>query len=100
MMSFPLIIKPEAELDIKQAFEWYESKQAGLGRGFVTHLDQTFLSVSQSPESRAVVEQEARLALVRHFPFVVCYTFDGSTVFVHCVFHGHRDPTSWQSRLD
>uniref|UniRef100_B8HPF4 Plasmid stabilization system n=1 Tax=Cyanothece sp. (strain PCC 7425 / ATCC 29141) TaxID=395961 RepID=B8HPF4_CYAP4 len=34
-MSYKLIICPEAELDIQDAFEWYEAQTLGLGSEFV-----------------------------------------------------------------
>lgn len=30
-MSYPLIVQHEATIEIQEAFEWYESKRAGLG---------------------------------------------------------------------
>jgi plasmid stabilization system protein ParE len=33
-MSYRLIISPEAELDIQDAFEWYEAQTPGLGSEF------------------------------------------------------------------
>lgn len=37
-MSYNLIIQPEAEYDIQDAFEWYESQNPGLGSEFVRAL--------------------------------------------------------------
>lgn len=34
-MSYRLIIRPEAELDIRDAFEWYEAQTPGLGSEFI-----------------------------------------------------------------
>lgn len=38
-MSYNLIIRPEAELDIQDAFEWYETQVPGLGSEFVRAVD-------------------------------------------------------------
>jgi plasmid stabilization system protein ParE len=34
-MSYQVIISPEAEFDIQDAFEWYEQRNSGLGSEFV-----------------------------------------------------------------
>ncbi len=34
-MNFELIIRPEAEADIADAFDWYESRVPGLGSEFL-----------------------------------------------------------------
>lgn len=38
-MSYRLIIRPEAELDIQAAFEWYEAQTPGLGSEFIRAVD-------------------------------------------------------------
>ncbi|MCO6454381.1 MAG: hypothetical protein J5I93_03615 [Pirellulaceae bacterium] len=40
-----------------------------------------------------------RQTLVKRFPYVVCYVFEEDRVDVIAVFHGHRDPTVWTSRV-
>lgn len=34
-----IIVRPEAEAEINEAFRWYESKSDGLGSGFMRALD-------------------------------------------------------------
>jgi hypothetical protein len=38
-MSYRLIIRPEAELDLEDAFIWYELQETGLGSEFVRSID-------------------------------------------------------------
>ena len=38
-MIYRLIISPEAELDIQDAFKWYEQGSSGLGSEFVRAVD-------------------------------------------------------------
>lgn len=98
-MPYQLTIGPEAETDIHTAFHWYEGKQHGLGLQFLAQLEITLTSVVESPDSRATYFENARLALVRRFPYVVCYLIEGRSIYVAAVFHGHRDPDSWKRRL-
>lgn len=98
-MSYEIIIEPEAERDLQQAVNWYDEQRPGLGREFVEQVDTIFNTIRKNPELHAVNYRSARLALVRRFPYVVCYAFDGALVNVLAVFHGHRDPHLWQDRL-
>jgi toxin ParE1/3/4 len=41
-MSRELIIRPEAEADIAEAFGWYEARVSGLGSEFLLVLDAAF----------------------------------------------------------
>jgi hypothetical protein len=38
-MNYRLIIRPEAELDLEDAFTWYESQDTGLDSEFVWTID-------------------------------------------------------------
>jgi plasmid stabilization system protein ParE len=98
-MSYNLIIEPEAELDLEEAVNWYNQQRPGLGREFIECVDEVVHRIRDNPETHPVTHRSARLALIKRFPFVVCYTFEDNTVFVMAVFHGHRHPNVWQDRL-
>lgn len=38
-MAAELVIAPEAELDIAEAYIWYEGRRAGLGEEFLSSVD-------------------------------------------------------------
>ncbi len=44
-MSRELIVRPEAEAELAQAFEWYESRIPGLGLEFIRAVDNLFNSI-------------------------------------------------------
>ena len=41
-MIAAVIVQPEAEADITEAFAWYEGRAAGLGHSFVAEVDRLF----------------------------------------------------------
>jgi plasmid stabilization system protein ParE len=98
-MSYPLIIAPEAERELERAVHWYNEQRPGLGRELLACVETAFDRIRRSPELHAVVYRGVRLTLVRRFPYVVCYLFNGETVTVVAVFHGHRDPKVWRERI-
>jgi plasmid stabilization system protein ParE len=97
-MNYPLVITPEAEADMQQASQWYESQRVGLGADFLDRVEKVLDRITFSPEIHAVAYRNVRQTLVRKFPYVVCYILEQDRVDVIAVFHVRRDPSSWQSR--
>jgi plasmid stabilization system protein ParE len=64
----PLIVRPEAESDIAEGFDWYEAKRPGLGIEFFAAVDNAFLTIQQHPLAFAKVHREVRRVLVKSFP--------------------------------
>ena len=98
-MNYKLIIRPEAELDLEDAFLWYESQDIGLGSEFVRAIDNCISMIGRNPLSYSLIYQEARRALVRRFPYSILYLVEEDTVFVIGCFHSKRNPNNWQERL-
>lgn len=98
-MSYSLLIRPEAEFDIQDAFEWYEAQAPGLGSEFVRAVDACLSNVGRNPLAYPIIHKQARRALIRRFPYGILYVFDQETVSVIACFHGKRNPKSWQERL-
>jgi plasmid stabilization system protein ParE len=99
-MVFALEFRPDAEQDLIDARDWYESKCEGLGTSFVDGVDAVIAQLRERPEMYAVVHRGARLARVTGFSYVIAYRFANEEIKIISVFHGHRDPNVWQSRLD
>ena len=49
-----LVIKEEAKNEIKDGYEWYESKQVNLGLRFIESIERCLTSIQQSPKLYAV----------------------------------------------
>jgi hypothetical protein len=48
-MPLELVIAPEAESDIAEAYGWYEGRRAGLGEEFLSSLDGCLESIRLRP---------------------------------------------------
>ena len=99
-MTYALVLQPEAEADLNEAYRWYESQRPGLGLEFLMSVEDVFERICRRPELHAKVYRAVRQTLVKRFPYVVCYIFDDDCVDVVAVFHGHRNPTAWKLRVD
>ena len=98
-MAAELIVAPEAEQDIGDAYEWYEARRDGLGEEFLSCVDACIQAVCRMPEMYEKVHKDYRRGLVRRFPYAVFYEYSGQTVTVYCVFHTSRSPEKWRRRL-
>lgn len=98
-MPVDLILAPEAERDLDEAYGWYESQRAGLGEEFLSCVEATLARVRRGPEAYQVVFECYRRALVRRFPYAVFYEPSHKVVTVYGVFHTARSPERWLERL-
>ena len=98
-MVAELIIAPEAQQDVEEAYSWYEDRRPGLGEEFLGCVDACIQSISRMPELYAKVHEEYCRALVRRFPYTIFYEYTSGKVSVYSIFHTSRNPKKWRSRL-
>ena len=98
-MSAELIIAPEAQQDVDEAYCWYEDRRPGLGEEFLGCLDACIQAICRTPDLHSIVHDEYRRALVRRFPYAVFFECSADKITVYSIFHTSRDPKKWQSRL-
>ena len=93
-----LLLEPEAQADLGEAFLWYETQRLGLGSEFLAEVALVLERIERMPESFAIIRGQTRRALLHRFPYAVFYVFDPDVVGVTAVMHGRRDPRRWQER--
>ena len=98
-MKRTLLIRPEAELDIRDAYAWYEKQMPGLGDNYLMHVDAALMAVQRRPSQYPVIYRNARRCLVRRFPYGIIYVVEDKRILVMAVFHAKRDPRKWQTRV-
>jgi len=98
-VSTNLILAPEAEQDLDDAYQWYEDRRRGLGHDFLERVDASLQLIRRWPEAQAIVWEGYRRALVRRFPCAIFYEVTGSDVIVYGVMHTARDEQKWRDRL-
>jgi plasmid stabilization system protein ParE len=72
-MAPELVLAPEAELDITEAYVWYESRRVGLGAEFLNAVDASMERIRRQPAIYARVHEEYRRALIRRFPYAIFF---------------------------
>jgi plasmid stabilization system protein ParE len=97
-MSRLVVLRPEAEQDLRSARDWYGRQKAGLGDEFAAQVSATFDRVAEMPELFAVHWEDVRACRLRRFPYVVYYRALADRVEVLAVLHASRDSSAWQAR--
>jgi toxin ParE1/3/4 len=98
-VSSRLVLEPEAEADIANAYAWYEAQRQGLGDDFMLCIEAALDAIAHRPRSFPVVHRQTRRALVRRFPYLVLFVELPAFITVVGVFHTSRDPARWTPRI-
>jgi toxin ParE1/3/4 len=95
-LGYSIIIDPRAIREIREAMDYYDEQQAGLGQRFEAELNKNLLKLQKNPFFR-IRYDKVRCLPVKKFPYLVHYTVDeaNNLIFIHAVFHTSRDPAKW-----
>ncbi|GGW90442.1 plasmid stabilization system protein ParE [Salegentibacter mishustinae] len=91
-MGFSLKINSSAQLDLKSAIDWYESKQFGLGKRFLNDFENTLIQIQSNPYIFQL-ENNSRNALLDIFPYLVIFEIDYQEIIILAIFNTHQNPT-------
>ena len=95
-----IIVRPEAEAEVQQAFDWYQEQSEGLGLEFLRAIEACLSGVMRNPFAYMVVEvPNVRRAVVRRFPYTLFYLVDDEAIIVIAVFNVKRQPIDWLRRV-
>mgnify|MGYP000679926731 CR=1 FL=1 len=94
-----ITIRKDAELDIDDAYRWYETNKDGLGDKFLENLTESFRKMKEFPKIYPTVHRNIRRAFVRKFPYGIFYLESEESTIVVAVMHAKKNPTNWRVRI-
>ena len=97
-MKPAVLIRPEAEADLDEAYRWYEQQREGLGADFLLCFEEALEQIRLTPEIYPIVYKQVRRGFIQRFPYGLYYLLESNTIVVMAVFHVSRDPRRWHSR--
>lgn len=97
-MSLPVTLHRAARTEFIEASVWYESKRVGLALEFIAEIDSCVSQASKNPLQFAIVHENIRRVVANRFPYSVYFRAEKHRIVVLAVFHGSRDPATWQAR--
>ncbi len=95
-MTYALFIRKRAEIQLDDAFTWYEKQRAGLGHEFFLCVESTFAFIENNPRVFQIRYKNIHCALTPRFPYGIFYFVEGSKIVVLAVFHLSRNPKRWK----
>lgn len=99
-MKYEIIIRPEAEQDLLEAFEWYESRRKGLGHDFLLQVEAGFKLIARNPNVSSEIYYNVRRYLVKRFPYKIFFLMKESQILILAVIHSRRNPAWINKRLN
>jgi plasmid stabilization system protein ParE len=95
-----ILVRPEAEAEVQQAFDWYEEQSEGLGLEFLRAIEACLSSITRNPFAYTVAKApNVRRTVVRRFPYALFYLVDDEAIVVIAVFNVKRRPIDWLRRV-
>jgi toxin ParE1/3/4 len=90
-VNWRVTIRPNAEMDLREAWMWYESKRAGLGDQLLIEISAAIHRLETDPERRPFYYRDFRRLLARRFPYKLFYRVEGRRVIVFRILHAKRE---------
>jgi toxin ParE1/3/4 len=100
-MNYNIVILSEAELDIDDAFIWYEMNQIGLGKKFYASLDKSIQFISQRPLSCPEIYKGLRRFVIKKFPYGIYFrmNLEKKEILIIGVIHFKRNLKLLRKRI-
>ena len=97
-MRYVLTIRLEAELDIVEAYGYYENCRVGIGMDFVLCVEEALERITRNPMHYEEVHKGVRRAITRRYPYGIFYVVVESNIMVIAVMNNARATSRWQGR--
>jgi hypothetical protein len=85
-----------AELELKEAMEFYETKQAGLGAEFLATVEAATQLIETHPLAWMALSPRTRRCRTHRFPYGLFYQIRESEILIVSVMDLRRDPKRWE----
>jgi hypothetical protein len=93
---------PDAELEFKNAVEFYERQERGLGIKFSGEVKRVLERIRMNPTAWTSISRNLRRSLTNRFPYGILYHYNEAdqVVLVVAVMHLHKEPGYWRGRVE
>lgn len=95
----PVLFHAEAERELWNTIDYYETKCTGLGLDFEKELRYAISKIQMPPKSYPPKKYGARCRLLHRFPYSIYYLELQDIIWIISVAHSRRRPYYWLKRL-
>jgi toxin ParE1/3/4 len=90
----------EAELELREAVSYYESKNYGLGIDFLLEVESGLEAIRSFPNQCSLRKDGTRRYLIHCFPYFIIYVYQNDHIWVIAFAHCKRKPEYWNKRIN
>ena len=94
-----LIYHPDAEAELIEAAQFYETRVPQLGADFLKVADRALSLILQAPERWRIIETDVRRYSMPRFPYSIYYRALPDELRILAFAHHRRHPDYWRDRL-
>jgi toxin ParE1/3/4 len=94
-----LIFHPDADAELTEAAQYYESRQPGLGSDFLAEVERALDQILTNPEAFRKIGRRVRLKPLWRFPYNLIYAVYPERIRIVAFAHQKRRPFYWRKRL-
>jgi plasmid stabilization system protein ParE len=88
-----------AEIELAEAFDYYESQSRGLGDRFRAHVRAAVDRIIAHPLAWRRITSNIRKCRVQQFPYAIVYTVEDDAILIVAIMHLARRPGYWRDRI-
>jgi len=88
-----------AELELKEAMDFYESARTGLGAEFLAEVEATTNLIESFPLAWTSLSPRTRRCRTHRFPYGLFYQVRSDEILIVSVMDLRRDPKRWEQFL-
>jgi len=98
-----LIIHPQAQSEITDAYKWYRIRSQALGYDFLRETNKSIYAVTKLPLHYPMIEENIRRIKLYKFPYNLYFALETPAsnkeeIIILACLHERRDPKLWQER--
>jgi len=87
-----------ADIELKEAARYYESKVDGLGFAFLDEVERVVNLIRNNPESALRIYKVVRRKILRGFPYSIMYSIVDDSIRILAIANQKRRPFYWWDR--
>lgn len=95
----PIRLRPEAELEIEEAFDYYLGESPRIAGRFLDEIASSLKKIQRDPQLYPTYTKNTRRRVLGSFPFSVIYQEREEIILIVAIAHAKRREGYWTKRL-
>lgn len=89
---YSIVVKPEAEQEIRASLAWYDEQKVGLGTELFNEISEVLNRIRSNPEHIQKRYKDFRIAFTKKFRYCIHFTVEANVIYIHAVLHTSQKP--------